>query len=90
MIKKAEAEAKIESKGGLKLGLPQPEYTYHYEYLETARQLEDVSGKLILNPRNLNANSILEVDYAWITDMKTYRDEIKFWYDYDKRPVSMR
>lgn len=75
----------------LQLELPPRAYTYGVEWLDIARQLEDAhEGLVIVNPRNLQARSLLDVDDRWLADMAHWREEIQFWADYPKRNASMK
>lgn len=87
---KAEERAKRRANGELQLTLPKPRFVYHPEYLEKGRQLEIILGRPILNPRNIEAVSLLEIDPLWMTDMATHRETIQFHLDYPKRPAALK
>lgn len=80
-------------RGKEKLSLTRPSrhvYRYDLEYLELARQIEDITERPILNPADLNLSALHLADRVWMNDMSAYRRELKFFCDRDKRGKEFR
>jgi|GEM_PF-5024079 len=69
---------------------PPHTYTYHFEYLALADQIEKATGKPILNPRLINAESLEVYDLQFRSDLEQYRREIQYRRDVKRRPSHMR
>lgn len=54
-----------------------------------ARQIEESSETPILNPRNLQAASLLDVDMDWLRDLGRWRDWVRYMEDLEKRPADL-
>ena len=50
-----------------------------------AVEIEDATGIVIINPRNLQARSLKEADPLWLRDKSRYRQGRKFFRDMEKR-----
>lgn len=46
---------------------------YHYRALELAYALEGDTGRIILNPRDINTNDLEMADRDWLEDMNRFR-----------------
>lgn len=73
-----------------KTGAPTMEYHFHrYTYsrtdIEKGIRVKELTGKMPLNPRNYNANSHEEVDWAWVADVDAYYAQYQFHFDEDER-----
>lgn len=55
-------------------------------YLELALRMEDATSRYILNPYDVNCNSMLLIDRAWVIDLNQYRKERQYFIDFHKRP----
>lgn len=71
--------------------LPPDEYPQHDEHwLEVARQYEEATGQTVVNPRNLQPRTLLDIDEDWLKSRRIYQGWRKFFGDLDKRPKDMQ
>lgn len=68
---------------------PPHTFTYALEFLEMARQIEDDTSTIILNPHDLHCASLAMMDSVWRADMLAYRVRLKYETDKGKRPASL-
>lgn len=71
--------------GAIATRLPKRELKYDIQWLELADQYVDISGQMIINPRNIHATSLMEADGIWMRDFARYRQLVKYFEDEGKR-----
>lgn len=64
---------------------PKRQFKYHWEWVAQAVELEDAMNIVILNPRNIQAKSLLEADSHFLRDKNRYRKARNFVRDREKR-----
>ncbi len=63
---------------------------YAPEYIEWALGIENANQCVIINPRNIYASSLHELDEDWMRDKHTFSETVKFLKDYGKRDSNMK
>jgi hypothetical protein len=87
----ADAELLAEAKNDAIALTPPTEYPVHEAiWLKIATEYEEATGQVVVNPRNLHPQSLVDVDVGWLHSKKLYGDWIKYHKDLRKRPSYLK
>lgn len=64
--------------------------THDLEWLEAADLYETLTETTVVNPRNLQPRTLLDIDREWLQSRARWHKWRKFFKDFDQRPPDLR